>query len=111
MKLELSSPPKGLRLKAAGGIATVLAVISLNYAGATLWPRYAHFFPPTLLLIVVLLTVFYSLMVWRTEWIVSKLFPGQTAPVVSKNDRFIALISVVLAVMVTGIWIRSLFAT
>jgi hypothetical protein len=79
--------------------------------GAALWPAHAHFFPPTVLLMVILLATFYSVMVWRTEWIGSKLFPGQTLPVVRRHDRFIAVIGLMLSVLLTGIWIRSVLAT
>jgi len=63
------------------------------------------------LLILFLMTTAYALMVWRTEWIVSKLFPGQTAPVVGPGDGVIALTSGVLAIVLTGVWIRSLLAS
>ncbi len=108
MNLQPSLPPRGLRSKVIVAIALILAVFALDYFGATLWPRYAKFFPPSPLLILLIVTIFYALMVWRTEWMVSKLFPGQTAPEVRSRDRLIAVISTLLTIALMGFWIRSL---
>ena len=111
MDLQPSLPPKGVRAKVIAGIALIVIVVGLNYVGAALWPQHAKFFPPSLLLMCALLTAFDALMVWRTEWMVSKLFPGEAAPPVRPHDRLAAWIGVVFTVVLAALWVRSLLAT
>lgn len=91
-------------------MALILALVGFDYVGPKLWPDYALFFPPLLLLCLAFVTAFHALFVWRTEWMAAKLFPGQPVPPVRSRDRMLAWISVWLTVGLTVVWIRTLLS-
>src|SRR6266513_5329895 len=69
-----------IRRRAIQAAILVLALASAPFAAAQFWPTGARFVPPSLLSLVCVGSLFYALLVWRTEWVFFRLFPGQPLP-------------------------------
>ena len=103
-----------VRLRALQAGAVVVVLWALPYVAAAVWPIGAKYFPPALLSLLILGSIFYALLVWRTQQMWSWLFPGhefpQTHAFLSKHtntERASAVIGLAVSWSLLIFWVRS----
>jgi hypothetical protein len=95
-------------------MAVVAVWAGLPHIASAMWPSAAKYFPPSLLSILVLGSSFYALLVWRSEWLLSRMFPGVSGLDISgaqytpaKAERLGAAIGLVVSGLLVTLWVRS----
>ena len=95
-------------------MAVVMVLVALPHIASAIWPAVAKYFPPPLLSILVLSSSFYALLVWHSNWLLSRLFPGfsaidirriQNTP--AKAERLGATIGLAVSGLLVILWVRS----
>jgi hypothetical protein len=107
-------PPALIRRRTFQALALVFALAGAPPVAAQFAPSLAPYVPPFLLSSLVLISVAQALVVWRTQWVLAKLFPGQqlSAPSLSASQRRAASAGAALGVLVSLVlvvfWVHSL---
>jgi hypothetical protein len=108
----MTLPANLIRRRAAQGLIFVLLVASAPFIANALWPDGAKYVPPPLLSMLVLPSVFYALVIWRTEWVFKVMFqrhpPPATLATVTNGHRVGAGVGLLLSAFLTVLWLRSL---
>jgi hypothetical protein len=108
----MTLPASLVRRRAAQGIILVVLVASAPVVAGALWPDSAKFVPPPLLSMLVLLSVFYALLIWRSQWVFKAVFQGHLPPAklvsVTQGHRIGAGIGLLLSAFLAVLWLRSL---
>ena len=93
----------------------ILLLAIAPFAVDFLAPSISRFIPPFLLSLIILLSVANALFVWRTNWLVSKLFSIESFPVQfnlsqqgKRNAEIGAIIGIVISLFMLAIWLRTL---
>jgi hypothetical protein len=104
-----------IRRRAIQAAILVLALATAPFAAAQFWPTVARFVPPSLLSLVCVASLLYALLVWRTEWVFFKLFPGHPFPAqlsTSEKDlrrhRVAAGIGLLFSGFLAALWLKSI---
>ena len=95
-------PADLVRRRAAQGIVLVALVAGAPFIAAALWPESAKYVPPSLLSILVLVSVAYALLVWRTDP------PPVTSAKARYGHRIAAGVGLLLSAFLSILWVRSL---
>lgn len=104
-----------IRRRAAEAILLIMLLVSAPFIVDFFVPSMSRFVPPSMLLLIVLLTTFNVLLVWRTQWLASKLFSIENVSVEhvfsqqSRRNAVIgAIIGIVISLFMLAIWLRIL---
>jgi hypothetical protein len=108
-------PPEFVRRRVAQACLLLVALAALPSIVAEVMPSASPYVPPYLLTTVATFSGANALLVWRTQWLVAKLFPGQQLPTplpFTAKERRSAAVSGVVGLLVTVAlaigWVRSL---
>jgi hypothetical protein len=107
--------PELVRRRAVQAILIITVLALLSYTAEFLSSSIARFIPPFVLSLIVLLSVVNALLVWRTQWLISKLFSIEEIPVQlvlpgqgRRNAEISAYVGLVFSVVMLILWFRSL---
>ena len=107
--------PTIIRHRVVQACFVLLALAAAPSIVGALIPSASTYVPPFALSALALLSLTTALLVWRLEWVVSKLFPGQQLPATlpfSARERRTAAVSacagLVVTAMLVALWLRSL---
>lgn len=107
-------PRELLRARAIQAIAIVVVLATVPQIASAFLPSAAKYFPPPLLSMLVLGSAFNALLVWRSEWLLSRLFPGVSALDIgvvknasAKAQRLGAAIGLAFSIVSVILWVRS----
>jgi len=107
----MTLPASLVRRRAVQGILVVLMAVGVPIAASSLWPEGTRYFPPPLLVLLVLLTTLNALLAWRAESFFHTLFPGHVPPVLltsARNLRISASVGLVVSAFLAVLWLKSL---
>lgn len=104
-----------IRRRAIQAALLVFALATAPFAAAHFWPTGARFVPPSLLSLLCVVSLSYALLVWRTKWVFSKLFPSQpllahlsTSEKDLRRHRVAAGIGLLLSAFLAVRWLNSI---
>jgi hypothetical protein len=99
-------------------VQAMIGVVLLGAAPVVaryIWPSWAPFIPPSLLVLVIAASVVLALLVWRTEWVVRLLVSEPLSPDrlagferTAHAQRVRAMIGLVAAAGLLGLWVTSI---
>jgi hypothetical protein len=104
-----------IRRRTPEAILIILLLAFAPFAVDYFVPSMTRFIPPFMLLLITLLSILNALFVWRTQWLVSKLFSIESLPAQfefsqqgKRNAEIGAIIGIVISLFMLAIWLRTL---
>lgn len=103
-----------IRKRVIQALTFLACLVTFPHVLTVIWPQYSALLPPTLLLVLIVMSIIEGLLAWRPSWTVTKII-GDTPEVsrVLKNmntrpHAIAAAISISVSLLLLFIWLKGL---